>query len=144
MSALLAALGREATAGVRRAMRPVGLGAQQFLVLSQLQVLGETSQAELADALAIDRSNLATVAAELCDRRLVERTRHDADRRRYVLRLSRSGERLLRRTESAIAAAEADLLAALEQDQRTQLYTLLRRLADGVELCPTADDAQRS
>jgi DNA-binding MarR family transcriptional regulator len=139
VSTLLAGLGRDATARVRRAMRPLGLGAQQFLVLKQLQVLGQTSQAELADALAIDPSNLATIAADLCDRELVERTRHDVDRRRYVLRLSRTGEQLLRRTQGAMAAAEADLLAPLDQEQRGQLYTLLRRLADGVELCPTAD-----
>jgi DNA-binding MarR family transcriptional regulator len=139
VSTLLAGLGRDATARVRRAMRPLGLGAQQFVVLKQLQVLGQTSQAELADALAIDPSNLAAIAADLADRDLVERTRHDVDRRRYVLRLSRTGERLLRRTEGAIVAAEADLLTPLDPEQRDQLYTLLRRLADGVALCPTAD-----
>jgi DNA-binding MarR family transcriptional regulator len=138
-STLLAGLGREVTARVRRAMRPLGLGAQQFLVISQLGALGQTSQAELADALAIDPSNLAAIAADLCDRDLVERTRHERDRRRYVLRLSRAGEQLLRRTEGAIAAAEADLLAPLDRQQRKQLHTLLRRLADGVDLCPTAD-----
>ena len=141
MSTLLAGLGRDATARVRRAMRPLGLGAQQFLVLKQLQVLGETSQAELADALGLDRSNLASIVAALCDRGLAERTRHETDRRRYVLRLSRAGKQLLRRTEGAIAAAEQDLLGPLDQQDRERLYTLLRRLADGVELCPTADDA---
>jgi DNA-binding MarR family transcriptional regulator len=139
MSTLLAGLGRDTTARVRRAMRPLGLGAQQFLVLKQLQVLGQASQAELADALGIDRSNLAAIASELADRDLVERARHEVDRRRYVLRLSRDGERLLRRTEGAIAAAEDDLLAPLGPEQREHLYRLLRRLADGVELCPTAD-----
>jgi MarR family transcriptional regulator, lower aerobic nicotinate degradation pathway regulator len=137
MSTLLAGLGREATARVRRAMRPLGLGAQQFVVMKQLQALGQTSQAELADALAIDRSNLAAIAADLAARDLVERTRHEVDRRRYVLRLSRAGEQLLRRTEGEMLLAESDLLAPLDQEQREQLYTLLRRLADGVELCPT-------
>ena len=140
MSTLLAGLGREATARVRRAMRPLGLGAQQFVVMKQLQTLGQTSQAELADALAIDPSNLAAIAADLAARDLVERTRHEVDRRRYVLRLSRAGEQLLRRTEGEMAAAESDLLAPLDQEQREQLYTLLRRLADGVELCPTPDN----
>jgi MarR family transcriptional regulator, lower aerobic nicotinate degradation pathway regulator len=144
ISTLLAGLGRDATARVRRAMRPFGLGAQQFLVLKQLQVLGETSQAELADALGIDRSNLASIVAALCDRGLAERTRHEIDRRRYVLRLSRSGGQLLRRTEGAIATAEQDLLSALDQQEREQVHTLLRRLADGVELCPTADDGLTS
>jgi MarR family transcriptional regulator, lower aerobic nicotinate degradation pathway regulator len=139
MTTLLTGLGREATARVRRAMRPLGLGALQFLVLKQLQVLGHTSQAELADALAIDPSNLAAIAADLCNRELAERTRDEVDRRRYVLRLSPTGEQLLRQTEGAMGAAESDLLAPLDQGQREQLYALLRRLADGVELCPTPD-----
>jgi MarR family transcriptional regulator, lower aerobic nicotinate degradation pathway regulator len=139
ISTLLAGLGREATARVRRAMRPLGLGAQQFLVMKQLQRLGQTSQAELADTLAIDPSNLAAIAADLAGRDLVQRTRHDVDRRRYVLRLTPAGEQLLSRTEGAMAAAEADLLAPLDHEQREQLYALLRWLADGVEFCPTAD-----
>ena len=138
MSTLLAGLGRDATARVRRTLRPLGLGAQQFLVLKQLQALGQASQAELADGLGIDRSNLAAIAAELSDRDLVTRTRDEGDRRRYVLRLSAAGDRLLRRTDDALAAAEDDLLAPLDPEQREQLYGLLRRLADGVELCPTA------
>jgi DNA-binding MarR family transcriptional regulator len=140
ISTLLAGLGRDVTARVRRAMRPLGLGAQQFLVLEQLRALGETSQAELADALAIDRSNLAAIVAELCDLGLAARKRDEVDRRRYVLRLSAKGERLLLRTEGAIAAAEQELLAPLDPEQREQLYNLLRRVADGVELCPTGDD----
>jgi MarR family transcriptional regulator, lower aerobic nicotinate degradation pathway regulator len=140
MTTLLAGLGRNTTARVRRAIRPLGLGAQEFRILEQLQVLGEASQAELADALGIDRSNLAAIVADLCDRGLADRTRHEVDRRRYVLRLSRAGERLLRRAEGAIAAVEDELLAPLEHEERERLYALLRRLADGVELCPTVDD----
>jgi len=140
MTTLLTGLGRDATARVRRAIRPLGLGAQQFMVLKQLQVVGQTSQAELADALGIDRSNLAVVVAELSDRGLVERTRDAVDRRRYVLRLGRAGERLLGRADGAITAAEEELLAPLAAAERGELYTLLRRLADGVDLCPTAAD----
>ena len=140
MTTLLTGLGRDATARVRRAIRPLGLGAQQFMVLKQLQVVGETSQAELADALGIDRSNLAVVVAELSDRGLVVRTRDAVDRRRYVLRLARAGERLLGRADGAITAAEEELLAPLAAAERGELYTLLRRLADGVDFCPTAAD----
>jgi DNA-binding MarR family transcriptional regulator len=136
MSTLLAGLGRDATARVRRAIRPLGLGAQQFLVLQQLQALGEASQAQLADAVGIDRSNLASIASALCDRDLVDRTRHETDRRRYVLRLSGPGAQVLRRAERAIAAAEEDLLSPLDRGQREQLHAALRRLADGVDLCP--------
>jgi DNA-binding MarR family transcriptional regulator len=138
MSTLLAFLGRDATARVRRTLRPVGLGAQQFLVLKQLESLGRASQSELADALGIDPSNLAAIAAELSNRELVVRTRDEGDRRRYLLSLSPTGKRLLRRTDGAISAAEDELLTPLDAVQRAQLYGLLRRLADGIELCPAA------
>jgi DNA-binding MarR family transcriptional regulator len=121
MAMLLTGLGRESTARVRRAMRPLGLGAQHFLVLRQLKVLGESSQAELADGLGIDRSNLTDVVDSLCADGLIERSRDEADRRRNVLRLSAAGKRLLRRTEGAIANAEEELLAALDAGQRQQL-----------------------
>jgi DNA-binding MarR family transcriptional regulator len=139
VSTLLAGLGREVTARVRRAVRPLGLGAQQFQVLKQLEALGEPSQAELADAAGIDRSNLATIAGELCGRGLVERARDAQDRRRYVLRLTAAGARLLSRTDGAIAVAEDEMLAALDAGQREQLYGLLRRVADGIDVCRTGD-----
>lgn len=120
-------------------MEPLGLGGQQFLVLSQLRVLGQASQAELADAAGIDRSNLATIASDLCERGFLVRSRHEHDRRRYVLRLSASAERLLQRSDAAIDAAEKELLSPLNKAQRHQLHALLRALADGVELCPSED-----
>src|SRR4051794_8623551 len=117
LSTLLAGLGREATARVRRAIRPLGLGAQQYLVLSQLRDLGQTSQAELAAALGLDPSNLASTAAELVDRGLVDRSRDDADRRRYALTLTPAGATLCARAADAIGETEHDLLAALDADQ---------------------------
>jgi DNA-binding MarR family transcriptional regulator len=144
LSTLLAGLGREATARVRRAIRPLGLGAQQYLVLSQLADLGHTSQAELAAALGVDPSNLATVAGELVDRGLVDRCRDEADRRRYALTLTRAGTDLLTRAAQAIGETEHQLLAALDADDTRQLVALLRRAADGIDLCPAADDSSCS
>src|SRR5215217_6041026 len=72
---LLARLGQESTARFRRSLRPLNLGAQQFIVLKQLQVFGSCSQGELADALGIDYSNLASVTGQLYGRGLIERDR---------------------------------------------------------------------
>src|SRR5215207_6130220 len=55
---LLARLGQDATARFRRALRPLGLTAQQFIVLKQLETTGTTSQTALADALGVDYSNM--------------------------------------------------------------------------------------
>jgi DNA-binding MarR family transcriptional regulator len=140
LSTILAGLGREATARVRRAIRPLGLGAQQYLVLAQLRDLSRTSQAELASGLSLDPSNLASTVAELVDRRLVDRCRDEADRRRYTLTLGPAGVELLRQADEAIAEGEQELLAPLRSESRDQLYALLRQIADGIDLCPTASD----
>jgi|tagenome__1003787_1003787.scaffolds.fasta_scaffold20648974_2 DNA-binding MarR family transcriptional regulator len=141
LSTLLAGLGRDATARVRRAIRPLGLGPQQYLVLARLRDHGHTSQAALAAALGLDPSNLAPTATELVDRGLVDRCRDEADRRRYELTLTVDGNALLARAAEAIRETEDELLAALDRDEVNQLSALLRRLADGIEICPAAEDS---
>src|SRR5215208_2438583 len=134
---LLARLGQESTARFRRSLRPLNVGAQQFIVPKQLQVLGSCSQGELADALGIDYSNLASVTGQLYGRGLIERHRDPADRRRYVVQLTPEGEQLLADADNAIQAGEEDMLNSLEDTEREQLWDLLRRMADALELCPS-------
>lgn len=135
---LLARLGNEATAGFRRALKPLGLGAQEFIVLKQVEAMGPTSQGSVADALGMDYSNLATLVAVLCDRDLLERERDEADRRRYILRVSADGERVMAEADAAIAANEEELISVLDDQEQMQLWDLLRRVADGAQLCPGA------
>jgi DNA-binding MarR family transcriptional regulator len=138
---LFARLGQESMARFRRAVRPLNLGAQEFIVLKQLQALGSCSQGELADALGIDYSNLAGVTGGLYKRGLIERSRDSADRRRYVVELTTEGHQLLVDADQAIGSVEEDMLAALGDEERAQLWDLLRRMADALELCPSEAEA---
>jgi DNA-binding MarR family transcriptional regulator len=140
---LLARLGQESTARFRRSLRPLNLGAQQFIVLKQLQTMGPTSQTGLADALGIDYSNLANVCSELYERGLIERARDASDRRRYVLELTAEGTQLVTDGDRAIGAGEDDMLSVLSEEERGQLWDSLRRIADSLQLCPSSpSDAQ--
>ncbi|MBA3263869.1 MAG: MarR family transcriptional regulator [Thermoleophilaceae bacterium] len=136
---LLARLGQESTARFRRALRPLNLGAQQFIVIKQLQAIGSCSQGELADALGIDSSNLASLTGQLYARGLIERNRDPSDRRRYVVELTTEGRQLLTDADKAIEAGEQDMLNALGATEREQLWDLLRRMADALELCPSTE-----
>jgi MarR family transcriptional regulator, lower aerobic nicotinate degradation pathway regulator len=136
LSTVLASLGRDAIARVRKAIRPLGLGAQQYLLLTQLRDLGPSSQAELAAAVGLDPSNLAGAIAELVDRQLVDRCRNDQDRRRYSVGLAASGAKLLAQADAAIAQTETELVAGLTTAEQRQLCALLRRVANRIDLCP--------
>src|SRR5215211_1457014 len=74
---LLARLGNEATARFRRALRPLNLAAQQFIVLKQLQQIGPTSQTGLADAPGNDYSVNANMAAARCNRGITRPSSYD-------------------------------------------------------------------
>ncbi|MEA2331983.1 MAG: hypothetical protein QOH58_2121 [Thermoleophilaceae bacterium] len=138
---LLARLGHEATARFRRSLRPLNLGAQQFIVLKQLQAMGSCSQGALADALGIDYSNLAGVTAELYRRGLIERGRDETDRRRYVVELTAEGMQVLTDADKAIGTGEEGMLSVLDDAERAELWDLLRRIADSLELCPNSEAA---
>jgi DNA-binding MarR family transcriptional regulator len=138
---LLARLGQEATARFRRSVRPLNLGAQEFIVLKQLQALGPCSQGQLADALGIDYSNLAGVTGELYRRELIARSRDESDRRRYVIELTAAGVQLLADADTAVGVGEEDMLSVLDAGERDQLWELLRRIADSLALCPTEAEA---
>ncbi len=141
---LLARLGQESVARFRRALKPLDLSAQHYIVLKQLAVIGAASQASLADALGIDYSNLATVTAELADRDLIERYRHESDRRRYVVELSAAGAKLVEKADVAITESEEEMFRTLDGDDREHLARLLRDVADAASLCPseTATEAE--
>jgi DNA-binding MarR family transcriptional regulator len=134
---ILARLGQDSIGRYRRALRPLDLSAQHYFVLKQLQVSGPASQAVLADGLGIDYSNLATVCGELSDRGLIERYRHENDRRRYVVELSERGSEVIAEADRAVEEAEERLLGSLEPEDRERFWALLREVADNAELCPS-------
>ena len=120
----------------RKALRPLDLSAQQFVVLKQVQAIGAASQATLADALGLDYSNLATVTAELSDPGLIERYRHESDRRRYVIELSERGAEVVAQADQAIAEGEEEMLSTLSEEERERFWVVLRQVADAADLCP--------
>lgn len=134
---LLSRLGGLSMGRYRKSLKPLELNAQHFVVLKQLEAIGTSSQASLADALGIDYSNLATITGELADRELIERYRHESDKRRYVVELSKQGTELLAEADRAVGEGEEQLVDSLDPDEREQFRTLLRKVADGAALCPS-------
>lgn len=138
---MLSKLGGETMGRYRRALRPLELNAQHYVVLKQLQNIGTASQAALAEALGLDYSNLATITGDLAGRELIERYRHESDRRRYVVELSEAGRKLLDEADAAVAEGEQLFADALEPEEREQFWKLLSKVADAAKLCPREAEA---
>lgn len=91
---------------------------------------GATQQA-LGEALCVDANNLVLLLNELEAEGLVERRRDPLDRRRHLVHITAAGRRALDRAERAQERVEAEVLQALDPDERATLRDLLARALEG-------------
>lgn len=119
-------------------LRPLGLSARGWGVLSTLAESGPLTQIELATALAIDRTAMVYLLDELEQSGLVERVRNPDDRRSFLIHLTGEGQRTQRKAATALADAADTLLRPLDPEERGLLRTLLTRIADHWEALSAA------
>ena len=111
-------------------LAPLDLHPRHFGMLSHLAAAEGQSQQALSKALGIHRSAVVALVDDLEKRGLAERRRDPADRRAYTLYLTPSGRELLADLERAADEREVELLTALNASERSQLISLLQRVAE--------------
>ena len=126
---LLKRLGFTAKERAMEAYERSGLGPYHHAVLAVLDEGTRETQGQIADALGYDRGQLVGLLDELEERKLVERRRDPADRRRHTVTMTPEGQRALADLRTLARKLEDEFLAALDDDERAQLHALLGRLA---------------
>ncbi|RYF46489.1 MAG: MarR family transcriptional regulator [Comamonadaceae bacterium] len=111
---------------------PLGLRPRHLVALTVLRDRSGITQQALSATLMLDRANIVGLLNDLESAGLVERIRSTLDRRRHLVQLTEAGASRLATAECALAAAEDEVLSALDYAQREQLYSLLQQA--------TADD----
>jgi DNA-binding MarR family transcriptional regulator len=99
-------------------------------MLSHLAASEGQSQQALSIALGIHRSAVVALVDDLEHRGLAERRRDPVDRRAYTLYLTSLGRDVLADLERIAEEHEAELLTALDASERSQLISLLQRVAE--------------
>jgi DNA-binding MarR family transcriptional regulator len=126
---LFAMLGMLLKARALEAFEAVGFEAYHYNLLALLGEGERKTQATVADALGVDRSQLVGILDSLEDRGLVERRRDPHDRRRHVVSLTPDGRRQLVKLRAVLRRVEDEFFAPLDAASREGLYDALLTLA---------------
>jgi DNA-binding MarR family transcriptional regulator len=141
---LLGHLARRLRTAMESELDGFGLRARHLLALTVLRDIGQTSQANLSEALRLDRTNLVGLLNELEDAGLIERRRSPEDRRRHTVALTPAGSSRLAEMEKAVAGVEERILAPLDFEQRVTLHALLQQAtANAPGMCGEAPARER-
>jgi DNA-binding MarR family transcriptional regulator len=105
-----------------------GFSMYQYSVLAMVGEESRTSQATIADALNLDRSQLVGVLDDLEERGLIERRRDPEDRRRHMVSLTAEGKRQLVRLRAISKRLGEAFLAPLDEKERATLHDMLLKV----------------
>jgi len=101
----------------------------QFAALAKLAEVGETSQNQLGQLVAMDAATIKGVIDRLKSRGLVELANHDSDRRRVLVSLTREGRETVAALAPLALAITAETLSPLSSREAATLLKLLARLS---------------
>ena len=101
----------------------------QFATLAKLADVGETSQNQLGNLVAMDAATVEGVIDRLKARGLVELTRHDGDKRRLLVSLTGEGRETVERLVPLAERITVETLAPLSRKEAATLLKLLARIA---------------
>ncbi len=130
----LAQLGMETSRRFSSVVGEFGLEPRDFAVLFATSDEPDQSQQAVGERLSIPASSMVAIVDRLEAGGFVERRAHATDRRTRSLRLTASGQRVLAKTLDAAARHEATIARGLHERERATLLTLLRRVAENLDV----------
>jgi len=140
---MLSSLGYAISRRFHDVLGPLELEPGEFALLRAVEAGDGEAQNALAERLHISPSWMVAIVDDLERRELLERRPHARDRRVRNLHLTAAGKRVLRQAERKAQEFDGLVSEPLSEEETTQLFELLQRVAAGLDLQPGAHAAMR-
>jgi DNA-binding MarR family transcriptional regulator len=140
---LLAQLGAHAADRFADRIESLGITPPHAGILRLIARTPSCNQQALAKRLGVLPSRMVVLIDEMTEKGLVQRKRSTKDRRHSEIVLTKRGERALERLSHIAAKHEADLCAALTEQERDTLVALGRKIAHHQGLTPDVHPGYR-
>jgi MarR family transcriptional repressor of emrRAB len=126
-------VGRDLNTGLDRVLRPEGLAEPEYRVMAALYAQGGSAcPGDLCGALAQSPANLTRICDTLVRRGFVSRSPDVRDRRRMLLTLRPTGQRLLDKLIPAMSARVQEAFEGISAADKKRLLASLTRLIHGI------------
>ncbi len=119
-----------------RVLAPHGITGQQWVILTRCGLPGDTSPAELAEALHITPSAVTKLLDRLETSKLVKRKRSKSDRRSVSVQVTKNGHTLLQELPALVKKVNDSFTAGFSDRDKKQLLGLLNRLLANTSSAP--------
>jgi DNA-binding MarR family transcriptional regulator len=106
----------------------LGITQGEAHILSHLAASGDSTIAELHRALAHRRSTLTSILDRLAERQFITRESAPADRRSFVVRLSKKGKTVAAQVHRELARIEESALRGVSSNQFQSVVKVLQTL----------------
>jgi DNA-binding MarR family transcriptional regulator len=146
LSRLLIHLGRGMATLLEQQIRPFGLAEAEFRVLTTLfsQPDGVGHPGELCSRTSQSAANMSRISDALVSRDLITRVSSVHDRRKMVLRITESGEELVRRLLPTLCGPLREMFKDFSEDEQRQLIAQLKRLGSTLNEAVVQDAPEHS
>lgn len=134
----LSQVGLETSRQFGEVVGALGLEPREFAILHAVHRDAGQAQQTIGDLLAIPASTMVAIVDHLESEGLLERRPHASDRRARTLHLTASGESLLAKAMAEAMKQEGRICLGLDPEERSELLTLLRRVAHNLGVSSTA------
>lgn len=110
-----------------------GIGMTEWRIISVLSGASDCSVQKISDILGLDKAAVSRTIKKLEEKKYIEINGHAEDKRIYVINLTQAGQKLYEVASDFAIEREKQLLEDLEEEEKDQLFNILKKLRNKVD-----------